>query len=492
MDNTENGESFGKIVPLPSCNRTEFPSDVTLNPELTSEQRSNLNSLLEKYSDIVTDVPLKTNAMTCEIRLTTEDPVRCKPYPVPYARREAIKQEVNKMLELGVIERSNSPYAAPVVMVPKKDNTVRFCVDYRRLNKVTVFDPEPMPNPEDLFTELTKSNYLSKIDISKAYWQIPMTEESKPKTAFVTPDAQYQFLYMPFGLQCAPSVCTRLMRKLFSKISNVVNYIDDILIHTISWEDHLKTLENVFSILQEANLSVRPSKCFLGYTDVEFLGHQVGNGKLATNPVLLKKIENTVPPKTKKELRSFLGLVGYYRKFVPNFAKICLPLTDLTKKGQPDKINWGEAQDSAYKTLKHMLSSPPVLHLPDFSQTFYLRTDASEKGIAAILMQKEQDIMFPIAYASRKLLPREQNYSTIEKECLAIVWALDKFELYLSGRYFVIQTDHQPLTCVNKVKVSNKRIMRWAMFLQEFRFRIESIPGKSNFGPDFFSRVPSD
>ena len=129
--------------------------------------------------------------MTCEIRLTTEDPVWCKPYPVPYARREAIKQEVNKMLELGVIERSNSPYAAPVVMVPKKDNTVRFCVDYRRLNKVTVFDPEPMPNPEDLFTELTKSNYLSKIDISKAYWQIPMTEESKPKTAFVTPDAQY-------------------------------------------------------------------------------------------------------------------------------------------------------------------------------------------------------------------------------------------------------------------------------------------------------------
>ena len=492
VDNTENGESFGKIVPLPSCNRTEFPSDVTLNPELTSEQRSNLNSLLEKYSDIVTDVPLKTNAMTCEIRLTTEDPVRCKPYPVPYARREAIKQEVNKMLELGVIERSNSPYAAPVVMVPKKDNTVRFCIDYRRLNKVTVFDPEPMPNPEDLFTELTKSNYLSKIDISKAYWQIPMTEESKPKTAFVTPDAQYQFLYMPFGVQCAPSVCTRLMRKLFSKISNVVNYIDDILIHTISWEDHLKTLENVFSILQEANLSDRPSKCFLGYTDVEFLGHQVGNGKLATNPVLLKKIENTVPPKTKKELRSFLGFVGYYRKFVPNFAKICLPLTDLTKKGQPDKINWGEAQDSAYKTLKHMLSSPPVLHLPDFSQTFYLRTDASEKGIAAILMQKEQDIMFLIAYASRKLLPREQNYSTIEKECLAIVWALDKFELYLSGRYFVIQTDHQPLTCVNKVKVSNKRIMRWAMFLQEFRFRIESIPGKSNFGPDFLSRVPSD
>ena len=212
-----------EIVPMPSPHQKENHSNVHVGPGLNSEQMGDIETLKKKFSDILTDVPLKTSAIECEILLTTDDPVRCRPYAVPYSRREALNSEINKMLEMGIIERSNSPYAAPVVMVQKKDNTVRFCIDFRRLNKVTIFDPEPMPNPEDLFTQLTKSKFFSKIDLSKGYWQIPVSEHSKAKTVFVTPIGQYQFNYMPFGLQCAPSIFTRLMRKLFSEVPHVVN-----------------------------------------------------------------------------------------------------------------------------------------------------------------------------------------------------------------------------------------------------------------------------
>jgi hypothetical protein len=250
------------------------------------------------------------------------------------------------------------------------------------------------------------------------------------------------------------------------------------------------TLEQVFTILKAANLSARPSKCHMGYRNVEFLGHKVMPGKLGTNPDLLDKIKKCPIPSTKKEIRSFIGLTSYYRKFVPNFSEIALPLTDLTRKGQPEKIKWGEPQEKAYKFLKDLLSNPPILHLPDFAKSFVVRVDASNRGIGAVLLQEHDAITFPIAYASRKLLPREQNYSTIERECLAIVWSVHKFELYLFGKEFVIQTDHQPLVYINKAKVLNKRIMSWAMYLQEFKFRVESIPGKLNWGPDFLSRVP--
>ena len=234
------------------------------------------------------------------------------------------------------------------------------------------------------------------------------------------------------------------------------------------------------------------SKCFLGYRNLEFLGHNVGEGALTTSPVLLKKIQETERPSTKKQIRSFIGLTSFYRKYIPNFSEVALPLTDLTRKGQPTKVEWGEPQEKAYMTLKALLAKPPILKLPDFSKQFVLRTDASDLGIAAILMQEHDNEMFPVAFASKKLLQRQRNYSTIERECLSIVWAVQKFEAYLWGRDFVIQTDHQPLTYINQTKVINKKIMRWAMILQEFRFRVESIPGNQNFGPDFLSRVPGE
>ena len=200
-----------------------------------------------------------------------------------------------------------------------------------------------------------------------------MSPGSVEKTSFLTPDGQYAFLYMPFGLVNTCQVFTRMMRKLFSNVQGVVNYIDDLLIFSDKWEEHLAKVSEVFSILEKANLTARPSKCYFGFRSLEFLGHQVGSGTLSTNHVLLKKIKVSERPQTKKQVRSFLGLTGYYRRFVPNYALIALPLTDLTRKGQPLRVQWGPAQENAFLSLKSMLASPPILYLPDLEKAFIVR-----------------------------------------------------------------------------------------------------------------------
>ena len=233
------------IVPLPSVTRKQFPKDVQVSEKLSSVQKLEVETLLDKYEYILTDVPKHTNIIECDLQLTTSEPIRSKPYPVPHALKETMRNEIRDMLSLGVIERSNSSYASPVVMIRKKDGSVRFCIDFRKLNKVIMFDPEPIPNPETLFGELHDSKYFSKIDLTKGYWQVPMSERSRAKTAFVTTEGQYQFRFMPFGLVLAGAVFTRMMRKLFSGVENVVSYIDDILIYTQTWFQHLIVLEKV-------------------------------------------------------------------------------------------------------------------------------------------------------------------------------------------------------------------------------------------------------
>ena len=484
------GQEDGGIIPLPCPRRTQTPDDVHVGKQLNSEQKKQIKMILERYKDTLTDVPKRTNVIECTIRLTTDEPVKCKPYPVPHAVRNVIQKEVQDMLDMGIIEPSDSSYAAPVTIVRKPDGNIRFCLDFRRLNRVVVFNPEPMPNPEHLFAQLSGSQYFSKIDLCKGYWQIPMSNESKSKTAFVTPDGHYQFQVMPFGLVIAGAVFTQMMRILFSNVENVVCYIDDILLHTKTWQEHINLLEKVFHILETANLSAKPSKCFVGHLNVEFLGHGIGDGKLTTNPALLKKIQDKERPKTKKEVRAFLGLTGYYRRFIPNYAEIAVPLSDLTRKGHPTKVVWEEAQERAYQTLKNSLDNPPILRLPDCEKEFILQCDASDVGIASILLQESGGTLHPVGYASRKLEPREKNYSTIERECLAIVWSIEKFDMYLFNKPFTIQTDHKPLTYLDRSKGLNRRLMRWAMFLQEYRYRVESVSGKCNYGPDYLSRVP--
>jgi len=280
------------------------------------------------------------------------------------------------------------------------------------------------------------------------------------------------------------------MRKLLNGMENVDSFVDDIFVYTYTWEEHVQTLRDLFDRLRRANLTAKPVKCSVGYSNLECLGHLVsGLGQLKPHPDKVGAIKDAPRPETKKQVRSFLGLIGFYRKFVPNFAAIASPLTALTKKGQPNKVPWGVCQENAFNVLKQRLISAPILKLPELSKTFVLRTDASDTGLGAVLLQEQEGVKLPIAYASRKLLPREQNYSVIEKECLALVWGIGKFHTYLFGREFTLQTDHQPLLYLNKAKVANARLMRWALALQPYSFRIEAIRGSENVGADFLSRV---
>lgn len=492
MEDQSSVKSNENLLQIPAFKQEEFVSDVHVCSNLTDEQQEEVRSLLNEFKDVLTDVPGNTNLGYHDIKLTDSTPIRSRPYPIPHALRQTVKDEVKAMMDMGVVEPSESPYAAPLVIVKKKDGGNRACCDMRKLNSVTVFDAEPTPDQSEIFTKLGNDHYFTKIDLSKGYWQVPLTERAKPLTAFVTHDGLYQFKRMPFGLVNSGATFSRVMRKLLRGLKGVENYIDDILIHSRSWREHLNTLRELLKRLRKAGLTARPTKCFVGYVKMEFLGHVVGQGMLQPNESKLEAIQNAPRPQTKTQLRSFLGLANYYRAFIANFAAIAVPLTDETKKGRPTRIEWGDSQERAFRTLKAKLSESPILHLPDIDRPFILRTDASENGVGAVLLQEFDGEKFPVSYASKKLLPAQRNYSVMEKESYAIVWAIQKYEPFLYGRKFQLETDHQPLLCMQRSKVANGRIMRWALALQPYRFTMVAIKGKDNVGADYMSRSTGD
>lgn len=485
VDCAEYETQEGQLVEYPQISTEK----VDVNPQLSAEQKKQLTHVLQKFEDVLQSKPGLTHVLEHDIRMVNEKPVQVKHRQIPYKMEDSIDKEVSEMLKMNIIEPSESPFCSPVVIVPKKDGTNRFCIDYRLLNSQTIFDSEPMPDTDEMFSKLSGHKFFSKIDLSKGYWQVKLTESSKPKTAFKTGKGLYQFRVMPFGLVTAPATFSRLMRRVLSGVEQTDNFIDDILVYTMTFEQHLKVLEKVFQRLRDAGLTAKPSKCSFVYSNLNCLGHVVGNEQLKPDFDKVLVIKNAPRPSTKKQLRSFLGLVGFYRKFVPNFAHIALPLTDLTKKGCPTKLVWENCHELAFQSLKSSLTCSPILKLPNLNEVFVLQTDASDRGLGAVLFQYEQDRKLPVAYASRKLKDSECAYATIEKECLAIVWAINKFQRYLYGQDFVLETDHSPLVYLNKSKVANPRLMRWALSLQPYRFRIQAIKGKDNIGADYLSRL---
>ena len=480
---------LGEVPDLEGYRQREGVRDVKLGDELPEDQRRVLKDLVRRYPDVFTDMPGETDVIQHQIKLTDDTPIRCKPYPLPYAMREELRNEVDTMLEMGVVRPSTSPYASPIVMVKKKDGSNRVCVDFRKLNKITQVDPEPMTTAEDLFRRLSGKKYLLKIDLTKGYWQIPVAPEDVHKTAFVTPDGQYEFTRMTFGMVNSGATLVRGLRKILEGMPGDGSYVDDIVIYSDSWEDHIKTLKELFGRLRKARITARPTKCLLGASRMEFLGHQVGGDIITPSRDNLEKVRNTPRPTTKKQVRSFLGLVGYYRDHIPAFAEISAPLTDLLKKGKAEHIQWSEAQERAYSLLKEYLLQEPVLKLPDLSKPFVLRTDASGVGVAAVLLQENEGKLYPVGYASKKLNLTEARYPIIEKECLAVVWGIKRFKLYLAGRRFTLQTDHKPLKYLKDASYQNDRVFRWAVAVQEYSFRVEDIPGRDNIGADFLSRT---
>ena len=309
----------------------ESIQDVTAGPNLTDEQRAEFLDLVHQFSSLFTEAPGTMILVQHHIKLTSDEPVRSKPYPVPYSLRESLREDVDDLIRMGVIRESNSPYASPAVVVKKKDGSNRICVDYRKLNKLTVFDPEPMPTAEEVFQRLNGDKYFSKIDLSKGYWQIAIPEEDVSKTAFVTPDGSYEFLKMLFGMVNLAATLKRAMKKLLKGLRNVEFYWDDILVHNRTWEEHIVALRELFSRLLQAGMTVRPSKCIFGVCSVEFLGHQLQHGSVGLHEDNVTKIRDAPRPSTKKQIRPFMGLAGYY-KFCGNHSP-CLR-SDVQKVSQ--------------------------------------------------------------------------------------------------------------------------------------------------------------
>ena len=485
----ENESEFSHIsIPTLSSPATETYKDINYADTLSNRQKVEMQAVFQEFTPILTTNPGGcTLDIVHNVNLTTDIPVFRKQYPLPFSAQETIKKEIDYMLELDVIEPSSSSFSAPVVLVKKSDGSTRFCCDYRELNKVTITDAEPIPDTEQLFASLADATYFTKIDLTKGYWQILVNPDDKYKTAFQTPFGLYQWTRMPFGLVTAPATFARMMRSLqFNACAK--NFFDDILVFSKLWNQHLHDVSDVLKTLSSAGLTARPSKIFAGYQELEFLGHMVGKGCVKPHEKNIKKILQLQVPTSKKQVRSLLGLVGYYRKFIPNFATVTAPISDLLGAKTSRKLTWTTDCQTALDKLQHCLTSKPVLLLADLDKDFVVRTDASSVGVGGVLLQECEDVLHPVMFVSRKLLPRETRYSTIERECLAIIWCVTKLQRYLWGKHFLLQTDHRPLTYLTGSVFKNHRVMRWSLALQEFSFSLAPISGSQNIWADLLSR----
>ena len=416
------------------------------------------------------------------IRLEPDTEPQVRPaYRLSPAENDEVLKQLEKLLGLGFIRKSSSPWGAPVLFARKKSGELRMCIDYRMLNAHTVKDRTTLPLIDELLDRISQAKYFSKLDLASGYWQVAMEEESVPYTAFRTKYGSYEWLVMPFGLTNAPATFQGLMTEVLEGLIDkcCLCYLDDVLVFSRSYEEHLQDLERVLTRLDQAELKVQLKKCEWLVQEVEFLGFIVGGGKLKPDPGKVRTIQEWPLPETPKEVRSFIGLAGYYRRFIHKFSKKAAPLHNLTKQGVV--WSWGAQEGSAFKQLKEALTSRPVLLLPDFTKDFQLTTDASTVAVAAILEQEGEDgLMHPVAYYSRKLNIHEANYSSYDLEALGVVEACKHFRCYLERRHFKLKTDHEALVYLYKQVKLNRRQAHWVEELSNFTFTIEYKPGRTN------------
>lgn len=472
-----------KNLRLSHCNKEEFKA---------------IRNLCFQYRDIFycEGTPLTfTNQIKHKINLTDETPLFTKTYRYPAVHKQEVNMQINKMLENNIIQHSNSPWSSPIWIVPKKLDASgkrkwRIVIDYRKLNEKTIDDKFPLPNISDILDKLGKAQYFSTLDLANGFHQIELDPLDIPKTAFSTDTGHYEFKRMPFGLKNAPSTFQRVMNNMLRGLQNetCLVYLDDIIIFSTSLQEHIERLREVFERLRQSNFKVQLDKSEFLHKEVAYLGHKITCEGVKPNPEKIESVKNFPIPKTQKEIKSFLGLAGYYRRFIKDFAKITKPLTICLKKGA--KVTHNEAFIKSFEHLKELLINAPILKYPDFSKPFVLTTDASNIALGAVLSQGNPPNDQPIAYASRTLNETEQKYSTIEKELLGIVWACKYFRPYLYGQKFKIYTDHRPLVWLFNLKEPNSKLVRWRLRLEEFDYEIIYKKGSLNTNADALSRIP--
>jgi len=480
---------------IPHTNELESEGNETKWTEATSveglsdQQQKQLEEELRSFEDVFSDLPGNAKLPPFRIETGQAPPISAKPYTIPLLYWDKAKAELQNMQDLGIIEDSTSPWSSPVICVPKPNNGLRLCMDYRKLNGVTTTDVYPLPNIEHLIQKIATSKFISTMDLTRGYYQVPLDPQHRHKTAFVSPFGKWQFTRMPFGVKNAPAWFQRHMDQILKEHENADAYIDDICVYSNTWKDHLTHLREVLQCLREVGLTVRLAKCSFARSRVQYLGHLIGGGTIAPVDAKIQAISTMEQPVDKKGLRRFLGMASYYRRFIPSFADVAAVLHAATSKKENNRIRWTLERQQAFAKLQEAVTATVTLYAPDQTRPYILKTDASGTGIGAALEQEKDGQNYPVAFFSRKLTGPETRYGVTELEALAIVEAVKHFEVYLRGARFTVETDHKALSFLQSMKRGSPKLMRWAALLQEHDCQFIYKPGQENVVADALSRM---
>lgn len=492
--------NFETITPIPidkgqTLTEQDIRKLIRLD-HLSEYEKTQITGLILKNQKVLLKTNEKltaTNIIKHRVITTDEKPTFTKCYRYPHHLKHDVEEQIKELFDNGIITHSTSPYSSPVWVVPKKQDAsgkrkIRVVIDYRKLNEKTVEDKYPIPQIEEILDNLGKSVYFTTLDLKSGFHQIEMDPKDRAKTAFSTTKGHFEFARMPFGLKNAPAAFQRAMNSVLTGlIGNICFvYLDDIIVIGESLNIHLKNLNTVLERLANFNLKIQLDKCEFLKRETEFLGHTITPEGIKPNPDKISKILDWKLPTTQKEIKQFLGLTGYYRRFIKDYSKLTKPLSKCLKKDSIVDFKHEEYKKS-FNELKKLISSDQILAYPDFELPFILTTDASNYALGAVLSQIQDGIEKPIAFGSRTLNKTEVNYSTTEKEALAIIWAVEKYKPYLYGRKFKLITDHKPLTFI-KTSTKNSKILRWRLELENFDYDIQYKEGKANVVADALSR----
>ncbi|GFX37509.1 retrovirus-related Pol polyprotein from transposon 17.6 [Trichonephila clavipes] len=490
----EEEKEFGQVETPPTATEESKFYEVLNNlktDNLNSYNLKVLKNLISKFKYIFTKPvqPARVGAHKIElVANAVRRKLHC--YSVPMAYRREVERQIQELLDLNLIEPSEAEIAHPIVCVAKKYFSIRMCVDFRALNAVTKVPVFPMKDMQELIFIAGSAHWLTSIDLLKGYWQIKMDEESKPLTAFNTHNAVYQWKTMPFGLAGASGTFQREMNRFLKSHSEYAQaYMDDV-IFSKTFEEHLVHLELVLTELEKLGFSVRLDKCSFAAKRIKYLGHTIGGGKHGPDEDKILAIKRVIRPTTKKEVRSVLGLMGFYRAYIPNYAEISTPLTELTKKNKPNDVSWGEAEQNSFVKLKELLCEVTSLATPDANLPFQVHCDASDYGVGCCLTQQDTEGIYRlIAFASQKFNATQKNWASIEKEAWAVLYGLNKFDKWIYGAKVEIISDHNHLKYLNQTTPKSPKLTRWALALQRWNHSITHKPGIQHRSADALSRL---
>lgn len=464
-------------------------SNELLWAHLPKDQAKPLSQLCNNFPDVLTSKLGLTHLIEYDIKLHTNDVIKSSPFQLAPPKLEEMNKQINDLLQKNIISESKSGYSSPAFLVPKPNQKWRLVVDYRRLNKLIDTEATPLPNIDISFHWFNKARYFTVLDLNAAYHQIPLSTRSRKLTAFCTPTHLYEYSRLPFGLSTGAQVLTRLLNLVFAdiKFKFVFNYMDDIVVYSETFEDHLRHLKEVFLRLRNARLTVNPDKITFAVPEISFLGHKVSYQGVAIDPDRTKSIRDFPTPTNVREVNRLAGMLNFFNKFIPHYSATMSPINLLRKKGV--RFFWGQEQERALQKLKRAITNPPILKTADFHKKFILQTDASNSGLGAVLLQECDGSRQPVAYASKALNSTEKRYSTYELECLAVIFAVDKFRPYLEHAQFVLETDNAALTWLLSKAHKVGKLARWVLKLTALRFEIVHIRGTENVIADTLSRM---